>query len=56
MRKQDRIEQQRQNRQSDSSSKQSSQPQPPERERMKGSASDERPPARHPGEKLPLPD
>jgi hypothetical protein len=54
MRKQDRMAQEQQNHQQDMSKKDSSKPQPREQERMRGRASDERPP-RQPGSKLPLP-
>jgi hypothetical protein len=53
MRKQDRIAQEQQNQSQDSSKKDSQQPR--EREQMKGSASENKP-ARHPGDKLPLPE
>lgn len=53
MRKQDRIAQEQQNRSQDASQKES-QKQPQEREQMRGSASEDKP-ARHPGDKLPLP-
>jgi hypothetical protein len=55
MRKQDRIAQEHQNRQQDSSKQDSSKQQPREKEQMRGSASEERPP-RQPGAKLPLPE
>jgi len=53
MRKQDRIAQEQQNQSQDSSRKDSQTP-PREREQMRGSASEQKP-ARHPGDKLPLP-
>jgi hypothetical protein len=55
MRKQDRIAQEQQNQQQDSSKKESQRPQPRDREQMRGSASEDRPP-RQPGSKLPLPE
>jgi len=54
MRKQDRIAQEQQN-QSQDPSRKDSQKQPQEREQMRGSASEQKP-ARHPGDKLPLPE
>jgi hypothetical protein len=55
MRKQDRIAQEQQTRQQESTKKESQRPQPADREQMRGSASDDRPP-RQPGAKLPLPE
>jgi hypothetical protein len=52
MRKQDRIAQEQQNQSQDSSKKDSQQPR--EREQMRGAS--ENKPARHPGDKLPLPE
>ena len=54
MRKQDRIAQEQQN-QSPDGSKKDSQTQAKEREELKGSASENKP-ARHQGDKLPLPE
>lgn len=58
MRKQDRIAQEQQNQSQDSSRKDSqtqSREREREREQMRGSASEQKP-ARHPGDKLPLPE